>query len=331
MGVNHLGVPLSYEDLMRMVREIATSTIQNAAIGRAGLTVYGGGWITIENGGLSVTGQASVSGSLIGSGTFLWTGPVNIAGNTYVSGTLNVVGPTAFGNTVTITGATTIGGTTTIAGATTISGATLLNADLTVGSGRILCGAVTISQTGGGQVSVGNVSITGGGSSGGQVYSASQLELRGESGVRVIGKLSTSEIVALGKVTVAGDLVAATLDVAGAKNFRMPHPLKPRHWLRHGSTESPISGTEYTGRASLDGTGQAVIMLPDYFEALNKPGGRTVHVTPVGRPFPVGADEVQGGQVTVYGEPGRDVYWLVKAERFGGDFPVEEEIEEEAA
>jgi hypothetical protein len=32
------------------------------------------------------------------------------------------------------------------------------------------------------------------------------------------------------------------------------------------------------------------------------------------------------GKVTVYGEPGREVFWLVKAERYGGDFVLEEAI-----
>ncbi|MDR6867537.1 hypothetical protein J2Y69_002141 [Microbacterium resistens] len=329
MGVDHPGLVQPIEDLIRNMVASAVATMQNAAIGRAGVRVYDGGWILIEDGGLSVTGTAEVSGTLRGTGTFDWsgdmflrgsqsvtgpttyTGSVTISGNTIISGTLNVTGASAFGNTL------------AILGATTISGATTLNSDLSVALGRILAGAVTITPTGGGQVLVGNISINGGGSSGGEVYSSSQLELRGGSGVRVIGKLSTSEIVTLGDVTIAGDLVASTLEVPGVKNFRIAHPVKANHWLRHGSTESPISGTEYTGRATLDEYGEATVALPDYFEALNKIEGRTVQTTPVGRPFPAGAGEVVNGKMTLYGEPGRDLYWLVKAERRWADFATE--------
>lgn len=295
MGVDHLGVNLSLEQLLRIVRREAVATVQHAAFGRGGVRVYGGGWIRVENGGLSVTGTQIVSGRLEGSGVFDWTGPLFLRGNTGITGILQV------------TGATTLAGNLNVTGLTTLNADVTLNSDLTLGAS--------------GQINAGTVRINRFGSYGGQIVSTGSVLYLGAGSSVIVGAeyLSTNKIEAT-------DVRCFTLDVLGAKSFRMPHPTKPDRWLRHGSTESPVSGTEYTGRAMLDESGTAVVELPDYFEALNKPEGRTVQLTPVGRPFPVGADEVTDGRVTVHGDPGREVFWLVKAERFGGDFLLEEEI-----
>lgn len=66
----------------------------NAAIGRDGLLVYDGGVITIENGGLDVTGTATISGVLNVSGTTNITGELNIDGPTRITGSLDIKGPT---------------------------------------------------------------------------------------------------------------------------------------------------------------------------------------------------------------------------------------------
>ncbi|MFJ2502543.1 hypothetical protein [Microbacterium sp. NPDC087592] len=298
MGVDHLGegaLKQEFGKLWRELRRVARATIQNASIGRAGLRVYDGGWIRIEDGGLSVTGIQTVSGRLEGSGVFDWTGPLFLRGNTGVTGILQV------------TGATTLAGNLNVTGLTTLNADVTLNNDLTLGAS--------------GQINAGTVRINRFGSYGGQIVSTGSVLYLSAGSSIIIGAeyLSTNKIEAT-------DVRCFTLDVLGAKSFRMPHPTKPNHWLRHGSTESPVSGTEYAGRATLDSNGEAVVELPEYFEALNKPDGRTVQLTPVGRPFPVGADEVADGRFTAYGEPGRDVFWLVKAERFGGDFLLEEQM-----
>lgn len=116
-----------------------------------------------------------------------------------------------------------------------------------------------------------------------------------------------------------------TINSGGTKNFAIPHPTRKDRALVHAATESPVAGIEYTGTARLDGDGQARVELPAYFEALAAGDGRTVHLTPVGRPFPVGADPVTGGGFTAYGDPGRTVSWLVKARRgdAGGQFDPE--------
>jgi hypothetical protein len=292
--VDHLDLKMSYAQLVRLIRDQTTALIQRSGIGSAGLRVHSGGFITIENGGLEVEGTATVSGLLTGNGTFDWWGP------SILRGTVNITGDLYTSGQLGVSGPTVLGGPVT------------MNNTLTLGAtGQITAGTVVINRFG---------------SYGGQIVSTGTVLYLGAGQTVIVG----AEYLSTNKIS-ATDVECFTLDVLGSKNFKMPHPLKPdTHWLRHGSTESPVSGTEYTGRVTLDASGEGVIELPDYFEALNKPEGRTVQLTPVGRPFPVGADDVVDGKVTVYGDPGREVFWLVKAERVGGDFLLEEEITAEA-
>ncbi|MEU4016173.1 hypothetical protein AB0E56_13020 [Microbacterium sp. NPDC028030] len=298
--VDHLGsdgLAVQFAKIWRELRRISKATLQNSSIGRAVMRFYAGGRIRIEDGGgidILGSGFLNIDGNLNGDGVLDWSGTVYFRGPTGVQGNFATSG------NATIGGATTISGSLNVTGATTLNNTVTMNDDLTVGTGRIVVGNMVIQKTGGFS---------------GEVASSGILYLRG-AGIQIDGSVTAQD-----HFTVLGDF-----DVLGAKNFKMPHPSKEHVWLRHGSTESPVSGTEYTGRARLGADGSAVVELPEYFEGLNKPGGRTVQLTPVGRPFPVGADEVVDGKVTVYGDPGREVFWLVKAERFGGDFLLEEEI-----
>lgn len=113
------------------------------------------------------------------------------------------------------------------------------------------------------------------------------------------------------------------LEVDGTKLFRSDHPTKPGHVLRHGATESPVSGVEYWGRGILSAAGTVTLALPEYFEVLCKPDERIVILTPVTDPVPLAASPVLDGRFTVTGPADTRFSWLVKAERYGADFPVE--------
>lgn len=147
--------------------------------------------------------------------------------------------------------------------------------------------------------------------------------------------------------------ITGGLQVSGTKNFVMNHPVDAGYLLRHASTESPVNGVEYWGTETLDATGTAVIHLPNYFEALTKPGNRAIQIT-VQQPAPVTTtttaadgttststapaptpqvpayDPISGGAFTVYGTPGTSFSWLVKAERASqpGDWPIDFDAEE---
>lgn len=119
MGVNHLGEAGLRQEITRLwsaVRKVSRATLQNASIGRAGIRVYDGGWIRIEDGGLQVTGTASVSGKLTGDGTFDWSGPVNL------KGAQSVTGPTTFTGKMTVNGDWALNGDGTATGAVNVSG-----------------------------------------------------------------------------------------------------------------------------------------------------------------------------------------------------------------
>lgn len=303
MGVNHLGVgglEQQVQQLWHAVRAVSKATLQNGAIGRAGLRIYDGGILTIENGGLSVTGTASVAGTLTGSGTFDWTGPillkgaVNVTGNSVFTGTVNVTGNSAFGGTLAILGATTIGGLVT------------LNNDLSLGTGRIIAGPVIIDRLG---------------PAGGRIRSTGQLILGDGSGSVYIDGSTTIE----GPLGVSGMTnLTGGLDVSGGpKSFKMDHPTRPGWWLRHGSTESPVSGIEYWGEGIIDASGTSAVELPEYFNSLAKPDGRVALVT--GRGFAADWTDIEENAFTVSGHPGGRFSWLVKAERHTADFLVEEE------
>lgn len=82
-----------FGDILRRLRVLETaSPLQNASIGANGLRVYDGGMITIENGGLRVTGTAEIIGRLFASGQVVLVGEVVISGPLDVSGDADVSG-----------------------------------------------------------------------------------------------------------------------------------------------------------------------------------------------------------------------------------------------
>lgn len=266
--------------------------------------------------GLIVQGSARVSGALIVSGNESVTGTLEVSGVQHVTGTLIVDGDLDVNGPTNITGATVITGTFQIDGATTINGVTVVNGDMDINGTLDLAG--TLNVTGGGKIQAGSVVIDG--TSGGRIASPSAT-------LALVGPGGPTGISLTGNVTVRNNmLVEGALTVLGAKAFGIEHPHKPGVMLRHAATESPVSAIEYFGSEALDGEGNATVELPDYFDALAKPDGRTVFVT--GRGFPPDWSDIDTNTFTVTGTPGGRFSWLVKAERFGGDFDLEQPMPE---
>ncbi|MBN1424526.1 hypothetical protein JXA88_08220 [Candidatus Fermentibacteria bacterium] len=118
-----------------------------------------------------------------------------------------------------------------------------------------------------------------------------------------------------------GDVNVTGVLAKGSGSFVIDHPLDPENkLLRHNFVESPENLLIYRGTTILNSSGEAVVDLPSYFTALTKEDGASIHLTPVGRPFPVGAEWNSGSaNFTVYGDPERSVFWEVLADR---DDPV---------
>lgn len=69
-----------------------------------------------------------------------------------------------------------------------------------------------------------------------------------------------------GRVVVNGDFTAS-----GAKAFTIDHPLDPENQtLSHAAVESNEVLNAYSGNVTTDGQGRATIVLPEYFEAINR-------------------------------------------------------------
>lgn len=111
----------------------------------------------------------------------------------------------------------------------------------------------------------------------------------------------------------------------GSGSFLIDHPLDPENkLLRHNFMESPENLVVYRGKASLDANGETTVQLPDYFAALTKEDEATVILTSVGKPFLTGYEWMEGHRAfKIYGEPDREVSWMVNADR---DDPVIREL-----
>jgi hypothetical protein len=86
-----------------------------------------------------------------------------------------------------------------------------------------------------------------------------------------LGKVSIENVTVAGS-TQAGDLVVAgKLQVtSGMKMFHIDHPLDPENkYLNHAAIESSEVLNVYSGNIITDSNGDAVVTLPDWFEALN--------------------------------------------------------------
>jgi len=130
-----------------------------------------------------------------------------------------------------------------------------------------------------------------------------------------------------GRTHVQGDFTAS-----GTKAFRIDHPLDPANaYLLHFAMESPEVRNVYEGEVRLDENGEAVIRLPDYFEAVNT-GPYRYSLTPIGAPMPglYVAREVEGNTFRIAGGvPGGRVSWRLSAVRndpYLRDHPVRAEM-----
>jgi hypothetical protein len=109
-----------------------------------------------------------------------------------------------------------------------------------------------------------------------------------------------------GNITVTGTINGA------AKPFKIDHPLDPENkYLFHVAVESPDMKNIYDGNIITDANGNATIILPTYFDALNK--DFRYQLTTVGQFAQVMvATEIAGNQFTIKSDkPNVKVSWQV--------------------
>ena len=114
-----------------------------------------------------------------------------------------------------------------------------------------------------------------------------------------------------------GDLNVSGAITAGTKDFKIDHPIDPANkYLVHASVESSEMKNIYDGTIVLGGNGQAVVELPDWFEAVN--GNFRYQLTAIGAPSPglYIAQKLAGNRFTIAGgTPGVEVSWQVTGVR----------------
>jgi hypothetical protein len=114
-----------------------------------------------------------------------------------------------------------------------------------------------------------------------------------------------------------GDISSNTSISAPTKNFKIDHPLDPGNkWLYHTSVESPDMKDLYDGTVVLDGSGQAWVAMPNWFQALNR--DFRYQLTAIGSPGPglYISHEISGNRFKIAGgKAGMKVSWQVTGVR----------------
>ncbi len=114
-----------------------------------------------------------------------------------------------------------------------------------------------------------------------------------------------------------GDVqVTGVLSKAGG-SFKIDHPLDPENkYLSHSFVESPDMKNIYDGVASLDANGEAIVEMPEWFDALNR--DFRYLLTAVGSPMPglYIAEEMSNNRFKISGGmAGMKVSWQVTGVR----------------
>ncbi|HKQ74784.1 MAG TPA: hypothetical protein VJ810_13915 [Blastocatellia bacterium] len=122
----------------------------------------------------------------------------------------------------------------------------------------------------------------------------------------------------VGNVDMTADLlIEGNLNVKGTKNFKIDHPLDPENkYLIHAAIESSEALNVYSGNARLDQNGEAVVKMPEWFQAINK--DFRYSLTPIGASASglYISEELEGNRFKIAGgAPGLKVSWQVTGVR----------------
>jgi len=272
------------------------------------------GSVSTGTGGITTTGSSTATGGF-------FTGATVQAGNITASTTITATGTVTAGTVSAGTGGISTTGSSTAAGFFTLG---------TVQAGNITA-STTITATGNiqaGSVSTGNSGITTSGActaTGGFFTGAgvSSATITATGACTATGGFFTGAGISSGTggiSTTGGCTATVGFFTSGTKAFRITHPLDDTKTLTHASLEGPEIGVYYRGEA-VTADGSVELTLPDYFEALVQPEGRTVLLTQLFEEdtedfAQLAASRVVGGKFRVRSSvPVQKFYWEVKAVR----------------
>ena len=201
------------------------------------------------------------------------------------------------------------GGGTTSIGAASNTGV--------AGDGVFARGGASNSNIGGNGVSaLGGNSTSGIGGLGLYALGGNSTSSTGGAGIFATGgsgALSNGEAgVFSGDVTITGNLNVTGSVAKGGGSFKIDHPLDPENkYLYHSFVESPDMKNIYDGNITTDENGEAVIEMPDYFEALNR--DFRYQLTVIGAfAQAIVAEKIKGNRFKIRtSTPGVEVSWQV--------------------
>jgi hypothetical protein len=287
---------------------IATAGVSNAMLANPSLTISPGAALT---GGGSVALGGSTTLSLDTTKVPLLAAANTFSNNQTVVGTLSVLGqgfstsgsfvngsatdPTLYGDNI-----------APQAGGEVFEGFVAnVDASAIIGDPGCNTGFIALQLGQSGMSGCNNYTLAGGNN--GQTY------INSVTGGAVYLRINSVDVL---EATSGNVSITGTLNATGTKNFRIDHPLDPANkYLFHASIESSEVLNLYSGNVVLDATGEAVVQLPDWFEAINK--DLRYQLTNVGGFAPVYvAEEVSGGHFKIAGgKPGGKVSWQVSGVR----------------
>lgn len=144
-------------------------------------------------------------------------------------------------------------------------------------------------------------------------------------------KLTVAGNAEFASTTVKGNLSVGGTISKGGGSFKIDHPLDPENkYLYHSFVESPDMMNVYNGNITTDANGVAKVVLPDYFEALNK--DFRYQLTVIGTfAQAIVSEKVKGNQFEIRTDkPNVEVSWQVTGIRndaYARKFRIPNEVE----
>lgn len=236
-----------------------------AVYGVSGTTSSGGGGASGIFGNASATATTGYTSGVYGQ-------CASTSGCNGVNG--NDTATSGIGNGVSGTTASSTAGASGVYGiATALTGTTfgVLGTSVSPNGVGVQGGSPNVAVAGFNQTCTGTGCTLVTGTAGQFVTATGGTLLQGLSGSSLTSLTQVFSVDGSGDGTFAGNLNVTGKLTKGSGSFKIDHPLDPANkYLSHSFVESPDMMNIYNGNVVTDEKGEAQVVLPDYFEALNR-------------------------------------------------------------